>query len=106
MHLEVIDIIVIVAFFILSGAIGIYYSKRASGGMESFFLGGRNMPWYLAGISMVATTFAADTPLAVAEIVGTSGIGQSCGAWNVTRWAERDGPCDGRAGPSVGCGAE
>jgi Na+/proline symporter len=50
--------------------------------MESFFLGGRNMHWLLAGVSMVATTFAADTPLAVAEIVSGDGISGNWLWWN------------------------
>jgi len=44
--------------------VGLSYTRRAGKNLDSFFLGGRNLPWYIAGISMVATTFAADTPLA------------------------------------------
>lgn len=72
--LESIDWIIIAAYFLLSLGIGLWYSKRAGKNSSEFFLGGRNMPWYLAGISMVATTFAADTPLAVNELVVQNGI--------------------------------
>ncbi len=65
----------IMAFFILASvAIGFYAKNKANEGLQGFFLGGRNLPWYLAGISMVATTFAADTPLAVSELVANHGI--------------------------------
>lgn len=74
MELAIIDWIIIGAFMALSLFIGIWYSKKGSTNLSSFFLGGRNLPWYIAGISMVATTFAADTPLAVTEMVAESGI--------------------------------
>jgi SSS family solute:Na+ symporter len=72
MHL--LDWFLIVFYFIISITIGVYYSKRAGKGMSEFFLSGRNLPWWLAGTSMVATTFAADTPLAVTELVAKNGI--------------------------------
>ena len=62
--------------------IALYYTKRASKGTEEFFLSGRNLPWYLAGLSMVATTFAADTPLAVTELVAKHGISGNWIWWN------------------------
>lgn len=68
------DWLIIGAFLVFSLTIGLYFRKRASKDLESFFLGNRRMPWLIAGISMVATTFAADTPLAVTELVGSSGI--------------------------------
>lgn len=74
MELHWIDWTIIVLFLIFSLTIGLYFRKRASKNLESFFLGNREMPWLIAGISMVATTFAADTPLAVTELVGKSGI--------------------------------
>ncbi len=74
MSLATIDWVVIIGFFLLIVGIGLSYTKKAGGSLENFFLGGRNLPWYIAGISMVATTFAADTPLAVTELVGQSGI--------------------------------
>ncbi len=58
-------------------------SKRAGKGMNDFFLSGRNLPWYIAGTSMVATTFAADTPLAVTELVAEHGIAGNWLWWNM-----------------------
>lgn len=74
MHLTWLDWSIIIAFFAISLIISFFYKKVAEKGIAGFFLGGRNLPWYLAGISMVATTFAADTPLAVTEIVAEKGI--------------------------------
>ena len=74
MILELLDWIIIVSFLILFVWIGVSFRKTASKSLENFFLGGRNLPWYVAGTSMVATTFAADTPLAVSEIVQKNGV--------------------------------
>ena len=76
------DYAVIVLFFIISLAIGLYYRNKASKDLASFFLGGRSLPWYIAGLSMVATTFAADTPLAVTELVNKNGISGNWLWWN------------------------
>ena len=73
MRLELVDWLIIVLFFGVSLTIGAVVSKRAGRNAESFFLSGRNMPWWLLGISMVATTFAADTPLLVTDIVRNNG---------------------------------
>jgi len=73
----------IVLYFIVSISIAVYYTKQASKSAESFFLGGQNMPWWLAGTSMVASTFAADTPLAVAELVAMDGIAGNWVWWNM-----------------------
>lgn len=73
----------IVAYLILTITIGLWFTNRAGKNMSSFFLGGRNLSWYVAGISMVATTFAADTPLAVAELVGKNGISGNWLWWNM-----------------------
>ena len=80
--LATLDWIIIVLFIVLIVAIGLSYTKKAGKNLESFFLGSRNLPWYIAGISMVATTFAADTPLAVTELVGQSGISGNWLWWN------------------------
>lgn len=74
MELHWIDWTIIIALLVISFSISFYFKKRSSQGLESFLLGGRKFPWYLAGISMVATTFAADTPLAVTELVAQGGI--------------------------------
>jgi Na+/proline symporter len=80
MHL--LDWSIVVVYFIASALVGIYYAKRAGGSMQEFFLSGRNLPWWLAGTSMVATTFAADTPLAVTELVAKNGIAGNWLWWN------------------------
>lgn len=80
--LATLDWLIIVGFLALSLSIGIFLKKRASKDLSSFFLGGRNLPWYVAGISMVATTFAADTPLAVTELVAKYGISGNWLWWN------------------------
>lgn len=74
MHLATIDWLIIGAFALLSIGISLYFKDRAGKNISEFFLGGRNLPWYIAGVSMVATTFAADTPLAVTELVAQNGI--------------------------------
>jgi solute:Na+ symporter, SSS family len=77
-----IDWTIIVFYFVASAGVGIYYAKRAGKNMQEFFLSGRNLPWWLAGTSMVATTFAADTPLAVTELVARNGIAGNWLWWN------------------------
>jgi Na+/proline symporter len=74
MQLTIIDWLVIGAYFALNIGIGFYYKARASASTSEFFLSGRNVPWWLAGTSMVATTFAADTPLVVTGFVARNGI--------------------------------
>ena len=80
--LSALDWSIILGFLALSLGIGLYFRKEASGGLNDFFLGGRNLPWYVAGISMVATTFAADTPLAVSELVAQGGIAKNWLWWS------------------------
>lgn len=82
MDLHWLDWTFIIAFLGLSFWIAMSYRATASKSLSGFFLGGRNLPWYLAGISMVATTFAADTPLAVTELVAKGGVSQNWLWWN------------------------
>jgi solute:Na+ symporter, SSS family len=74
MPLTSIDWIVIVGYLLINLLISLYYRRRASGNTEEFFISGRDVSWWLAGTSMVATTFAADTPLLVSGLVAKSGI--------------------------------
>jgi Na+/proline symporter len=74
MVLTALDWIIIVSYFLVSASIGVWYSSRGGRSVNDFFLTGRSLPWWLAGTSMVATTFAADTPLAVAGLVARNGI--------------------------------
>ncbi len=82
MTLSILDWSVIAAYFLFNLGIGIYYARRATGSTSEFFLSGRNVPWWLAGTSMVATTFAADTPLAVTGFVAANGIAGNWLWWN------------------------
>src|SRR6201998_1233898 len=68
------DWIVIIGYLLANLLIGVYYRRRASGNTEEFFISGRDVSWWLAGTSMVATTFAADTPLLVCGLVARQGI--------------------------------
>ena len=83
MVLTIIDWLVIGGYFALNLAIGLYYARRARGSTTEFFLSGRNVPWWLAGTSMVATTFAADTPLVVTGMVARYGIAGNWLWWNM-----------------------
>src|ERR671937_48887 len=74
MQLALIDWLVIAAYFLFNLGIGVYYARRGRGSTAEFFLSGRDVPWWLAGTSMVATTFGADTPLVVTGIVYRYGI--------------------------------
>ena len=82
MSLSLLDWTVIAAYFLFNLSIGIYYARKATGSTSEFFLSGRNVPWWLAGTSMVATTFAADTPLAVTGFVAKNGIAGNWLWWN------------------------
>ncbi|PRY89746.1 sodium:solute symporter family protein [Mongoliibacter ruber] len=74
MNISLIDWGIIIAFFVISMLIGVYTSRKAGKSAKEFFLSGRNMPWWLLGVSMVATTFSADTPNLVTDIVRKDGV--------------------------------
>lgn len=74
MTLTILDWTFIAVYFVASAIIGVWFARRAGASVGEFFLTGRSLPWWLAGTSMVATTFAADTPLAVAGLVARDGI--------------------------------
>src|SRR6266581_3644779 len=74
MRLTIVDWLIVGLYFAFNIGIGFYYKSRAGKSTTEFFLSGRNVPWWLAGTSMVATTFAADTPLAVTGFVAKNGI--------------------------------
>ena len=82
MKLSPIDGVIIISYIFFALGLGIYYSKRAGRDINEFFISGRNLPWWLAGTSMVATTFAADTPLAVTGLVVKDGIAGNWLWWN------------------------
>src|SRR5688500_5203447 len=77
------DWAIVAVYFVASAAVGILYARRAGSSMEEFFLAGRRLPWWLAGTSMVATTFAADTPLAVTGLVAQHGVAGNWLWWSM-----------------------
>ncbi len=83
MQLTPLDWAAIAAYFLANILIGLYYRRRATGSTEDYFVSGRNVSWWLAGTSMVATTFAADTPLAVTGMVAAYGIAGNWLWWNL-----------------------
>jgi solute:Na+ symporter, SSS family len=82
MVLSFLDWSIIGVYILFSLGVGVYFSKRASASTEEYFLSGRTLPWWVVGTSMVATTFAADTPLAITEFVRGPGIWQNWFWWN------------------------
>ena len=74
MQIATIDWVIIFSFFAITLGIGIYVSKTSGKSANDFFLSGRTMPWWLLGLSMVATTFSTDTPNLVTDIVRTNGV--------------------------------
>ena len=83
MPLTHLDWLLIAAYLLFNLLIGIYYRSKASGSTEEFFVSGRDVSWWLAGTSMVATTFAADTPLFVCGLVATQGISGNWIWWSL-----------------------
>lgn len=81
MILGTLDWIIIIGFFIISLAIGLYAARTAGKSVANFFLSGRNMPWWLLGVSMVATTFSCDTPNLVTDIVRQNGVAGNWAWW-------------------------
>jgi len=81
MTLSFIDWCIVAAYFSISLAVGIWASRNAGDDTRSFFLAGRNMPWWLLGISMVATTFSTDTPNLVTDLVRRDGVSGNWGWW-------------------------
>ena len=71
MLLTSLDWIVIAVYGAAALAVGLYFARRAGRETDEFFLGGRSMPWWLLGTSMVATTFSTDTPNLVTDLVRT-----------------------------------
>jgi SSS family solute:Na+ symporter len=75
------DWIIVIGYLVVALSLGVYHSRKATKGITNYFLSGRNASWWLLGTSMVATTFAADTPLAVSGFVIQKGI-----SWNWFWW--------------------
>ena len=81
MILSTLDWTIVGAYFTLSLIVGIWASKQAGKDTKAFFLAGRNMPWWLLGVSMVATTFSTDTPNLVTDLVRQNGVSGNWGWW-------------------------
>ncbi|WP_273568499.1 sodium:solute symporter family protein [Maribacter halichondriae] len=81
MELSTLDYSFIIVFFAIVLGIGIYVSKKSGKDSNEFFLSGRTMPWWLLGLSMVATTFSTDTPNLVTDLVRTTGVSGNWGWW-------------------------
>ena len=78
------DWIIFIVYLLLVFAVGVWVSKKSSTGINSYFVADRSLPWWWIGISIIATTFAADTPLAITGITAKSGI---AGNWFWWSWA-------------------
>jgi Na+/proline symporter len=81
--MQLLDWLIVGAYFVLSAGIGLAFMKRAGKNVSEFFVSGRSLPWWLAGTSMVATTFAADTPLAVTGMVAANGVAGNWLWWSL-----------------------
>ena len=82
MILSSLDWTLVAIYFVFILLVGLYFSKKSGTNLDQYFLSGRNMPWWLLGLSMVATTFSADTPNLVTELVRQDGV-----AGNWVWWA-------------------
>jgi SSS family solute:Na+ symporter len=82
MTLHLSDWLIVALYFIASAGIALIYTRRASQSLDEYFVSGRALPWWLAGTSMVATTFAADTPLVVSGLVAKYGVAGNWLWWN------------------------
>src|SRR5690349_24395463 len=83
MALTAIDWAIVAAYFLLSTGIGFAFTKKGGESLSEYFISGRNVSWWLAGASMVATTFAADTPLVVTGFVYNHGVAGNWLWWNM-----------------------
>jgi SSS family solute:Na+ symporter len=82
MTLHLSDWLIVALYFVASAGIALIYTRRASQSLDEYFVSGRALPWWLAGTSMVATTFAADTPLVVSGLVAKYGVAGNWLWWN------------------------
>jgi solute:Na+ symporter, SSS family len=82
MPITPLDWAIVAAYFLFCTGVGLFFTKRGGQSLDQYFLSGRQVPWWLAGTAMVATTFAADTPLVVAALVATKGVAGNWLWWN------------------------
>ncbi len=83
MKLQALDLAILGGYFALSLGVGLFFARRAKRSMLDYFLSDRSMPWWIAGTTMVATTFSADTPLAVTEMVAKNGVAGNWLWWSM-----------------------
>ena len=83
MSLTLLDWGIVLAYFALSIGIGLTFTKKGGESLEEYFVAGRSVPWWLAGSAMIATTFAADTPLVVTGLVASHGVAGNWLWWNM-----------------------
>src|ERR1700684_1524976 len=83
MTLTLLDWTVIAGYLLLMLLLGLYFQRRSGQNTEEYFVSGRQVTWWLAGTSMVATTFAADTPLVVTGLVYSQGIAGNWLSWSL-----------------------
>src|ERR1700732_5024775 len=84
MHLYPIDWIIVALTLVVCFAPALFFAKRAGKNTTEFFASGRSVPWWLAGLSMVATTFSSDTPNLVTDIVRRQGVAGNWQWWAFT----------------------
>jgi solute:Na+ symporter, SSS family len=82
MALTALDWAIVAGYFVFSALVGLLFTKRGGENLNEYFLSGRQVPWWLAGAAMVATTFAADTPLVVTGLVASRGVAGNWLWWN------------------------
>ena len=82
-NLTTVDWLIVAGYFLLSTVIGLVFTKRGGESLSEYFIAGRQVPWWLAGAAMVATTFAADTPLVVTGLVAANGVAGNWLWWNM-----------------------
>ena len=83
MKLGPLDFAILAGYFLLTLGTGLYFARRAQATMLDYFVARRSLPWWLAGTVMVATTFSADTPLAVTEMVTKQGVAGNWLWWSM-----------------------
>ncbi|HQN10109.1 MAG TPA: sodium:proline symporter, partial [Thermoanaerobaculia bacterium] len=83
MSLTLLDWGIVFAYFALSIGVGLAFTKKGGESLEEYFVAGRSAPWWLAGSAMIATTFAADTPLVVTGLVARHGVAGNWLWWNM-----------------------
>ena len=81
MILSTLDWAIVLAFFALTLAVGLWVSRQAGKSSSEYFLSGRDLPWWLLGFSMVATTFSTDTPNLVTDLVRSRGVAGNWSWW-------------------------